>query len=55
MTVTSRRATTRPGRLAARLALAVVVVLLVGGCGKKGSPVPPPGEPITYPRPYPRA
>lgn len=38
-------------------ATGVVVVLmlaaLLAGCGKKGNPVPPPGEPNTYPRAYP--
>jgi predicted small lipoprotein YifL len=33
--------------------LAVAVVLLIAACGKKGDPVPPPGEPNTYPRVYP--
>ena len=29
------------------------VVLALAGCGKKGSPQPPPGVPNTYPRTYP--
>jgi predicted small lipoprotein YifL len=39
-----------------RLAPAVLVaalVLLIAACGKKGDPLPPPGEPHTYPRNYP--
>jgi hypothetical protein len=34
--------------------LMVAVVLALAGCGKKGSPVAPPGEPDTFPRAYPR-
>ena len=33
--------------------LALLVPLVLAGCGKKGPPEPPPGEPATYPRPYP--
>ena len=32
---------------------ALLLALSVAGCGKRNSPVPPPGEPVTYPRPYP--
>jgi predicted small lipoprotein YifL len=39
-------------RLAALLLVAIVLVPLLG-CGKKGAPEPPPGEPDTYPRTYP--
>ena len=38
--------------LARTLFVAMVALMLVG-CGKKNAPVPPPGEPVTYPRPYP--
>lgn len=38
---------------------AVTVLMILGlalaGCGKKGDPRPPPGEPNTYPRVYPSA
>jgi predicted small lipoprotein YifL len=33
--------------------LLVAVALALSGCGKKGAPVAPPGEPDTYPRVYP--
>jgi len=33
--------------------VAVIVVLMLAGCGKKGNPQPPPDEPNTYPRVYP--
>ena len=31
----------------------MLIALAVAGCGKKGNPQPPPGEPDTYPRTYP--
>jgi len=40
------------GRIATALVL-LAVVLALAGCGKKGSPQPPPGVPDTYPRIYP--
>jgi predicted small lipoprotein YifL len=43
----------RPTRVAARVALVLMVTALLAGCGKKGAPIPPPDEPNTYPRPYP--
>jgi predicted small lipoprotein YifL len=33
--------------------LALVLPLALAGCGKRGPPEPPPGEPVTYPRTYP--
>jgi hypothetical protein len=31
----------------------LLAVLALAGCGKKGNPQAPPGEPDTYPRTYP--
>lgn len=42
------------GRLAGALIL-LVIALALAGCGKKGAPQPPPGEPNTFPRTYPSA
>jgi predicted small lipoprotein YifL len=39
----------------ARVLVLLVVVLALAGCGKKGAPQPPPGEPNTFPRTYPSA
>ncbi|HTQ35369.1 MAG TPA: hypothetical protein VMI30_14475 [Stellaceae bacterium] len=36
-----------------RIVMMLVVAALLAGCGKKGNPSPPPGEPNTYPRSYP--
>ncbi|HEX5321794.1 MAG TPA: hypothetical protein VFW46_21735 [Stellaceae bacterium] len=33
--------------------LALMLVAMLGACGKKGAPVPPADEPNTYPRNYP--
>ena len=38
----------------AQLAAVLLVALMLTGCGKKGYPSPPPGEPNTYPQPYPK-
>ncbi len=41
-------------RLSTGIALcALVLSLTLAGCGKRNAPTPPPGEPDTYPRPYP--
>jgi predicted small lipoprotein YifL len=37
----------------AGLVLVLMVTAMLAGCGKKGNPEPPPGEPNTYPRTYP--
>ena len=39
----------------ARVLVLLLIVLALAGCGKKGSPQPPPGEPNTYPKVYPSA
>lgn len=39
--------------LAAKLGIALLVVLALASCGKKNLPIPPPGEPVNYPRVYP--
>ncbi len=44
------------GRLvnaARRGLILLLVVVALAGCGKKGNPQPPAGEPDTYPRSYP--
>jgi predicted small lipoprotein YifL len=40
-------------RVGSRVALVIVVALALTGCGRKGNPQPPPGEPNAYPRTYP--
>jgi len=40
-------------RILHRTLLLLVVLLALSGCGKRGSPQPPPDEPNTYPRTYP--
>ncbi|HEX3861000.1 MAG TPA: lipoprotein [Stellaceae bacterium] len=40
------------GRIA-HLLVMLMVVLALAGCGKKGAPQPPSGEPDTFPRVYP--
>ena len=35
------------------LALFIAISLALLGCGKTNAPVPPPDEPVTYPRTYP--
>lgn len=40
------------GRALSAAAL-IVLALALAGCGKRGDPQPPPGEPSTYPRIYP--
>ena len=47
---------TAPARaLVCRVLILCLVALPLAGCGKKGSPQPPPDEPNTYPRVYPSA
>jgi predicted small lipoprotein YifL len=42
-------------RLLAPGLLALFLVLGLAACGKKNTPQPPPGAPVTYPRSYPSA
>jgi predicted small lipoprotein YifL len=32
-----------------------MIVLALAGCGRKANPQPPPGQPNTYPQPYPKS
>ena len=43
----------RPARIAG-LVLVLVVAAMLAGCGKKGNPTSPAGEPNTYPQAYPK-
>jgi predicted small lipoprotein YifL len=36
-----------------RIAALLLVATALMGCGRKAPPVPPPGEPVTYPKQYP--
>ena len=54
MTRPARPSKRRPGALAAQIVVALLVAVLLTGCGKKGNPLPPPGEPNEYPKPYPK-
>jgi predicted small lipoprotein YifL len=38
----------------ARMLILLLVAVALAGCGKKGSPQPPPDEPNVFPRTYPR-
>jgi len=38
---------------AAFVIAALAIMLTLAGCGRKGNPQPPPGEPSPYPRTYP--
>jgi hypothetical protein len=39
--------------IAIRIVMVAVVAVLLVGCGKKGNPQPPPGQPNVYPKQYP--
>jgi hypothetical protein len=48
-------ATARLVRSAAvRAVMVLAIALALAGCGRKANPVPPPGQPSTYPQPYPK-
>jgi hypothetical protein len=38
----------------ATLGIALLLAVVLTGCGKKNLPAPPPGQPVTYPAIYPR-
>jgi len=38
---------------AGRILVVLMVAALLAGCGKKGNPSPPPGQPNTFPKTYP--
>ena len=40
--------------VAARIIVVLMIAAVLAGCGKKGNPVPPAGEPVTYPQTYPK-
>ena len=42
-------------RMISCIAVLSLLVLTLAGCGRKGTPQPPPGVPKTYPRIYPNA
>jgi predicted small lipoprotein YifL len=39
----------------ARVLVVLLIALALAGCGKKGTPQPPPDQPNTFPRTYPSA
>jgi predicted small lipoprotein YifL len=41
--------------IGSRVVMVLIVAVLLAGCGKKGNPLPPPGEPVTYPQQYPKS
>ena len=43
------------GQTAIRIVAALLVVVAVAACGKKGPPQPPSDQPNTYPKSYPHA
>ena len=51
--MSARFAGSRPNAVVVHGLAIVLVALMLAGCGKKGSPLPPPGEPNTYPSAYP--
>ncbi|MBT5571988.1 MAG: hypothetical protein HOJ90_12275 [Alphaproteobacteria bacterium] len=44
---------TRTLYLGRSLIIAMLLAIGLAACGKEGPPVPPEGEPVTYPRTYP--
>ena len=49
----NKNASARRAQIAG-LVLMLTVAAVLAGCGKKGNPDPPPGQPNTYPQGYPK-
>ena len=47
------RTSRRPRLRLTSICILLLIALALSGCGKKGSPQPPPDEPNTFPRTYP--
>jgi predicted small lipoprotein YifL len=46
--------TARRRSSAFRIATLLLIAAALAGCGRKANPIPPPGEPVTYPQQYPK-
>jgi len=51
---TEKERARRRATIATRITVVLMAAVLLAGCGKKGNPQPPAGEPVTYPQSYPR-
>jgi predicted small lipoprotein YifL len=54
MTPDPTAAPPRPGATLVSVVVALMIAVMLSGCGKKGNTVPPPDEPNTYPQTYPK-